>query len=87
MKMESNDGTVVMWRGVTRPCTAYPDASLGPRARLTDALGVPRTVLPLTPALACYTLPAFEGRGIPDGLRGKAFHEAGASDAAAATAT
>jgi hypothetical protein len=45
----SEDRTVVMWHGVTRPCTAYPDASLGPRARPTDALGVPRTVLPLTP--------------------------------------
>jgi hypothetical protein len=45
----SEDGPVVMWHGVTRPCTAYPDASLGPRARPIDALGVPRTVLPLTP--------------------------------------
>ena len=52
----SEDGPMIMWRGVTRPCTAYPDASLGPRARPTDALGVPRTVLPLCPVLACYTL-------------------------------
>jgi hypothetical protein len=30
-----DDGIVVMWCGVTRLCTAYPDASLGPRARPT----------------------------------------------------
>ena len=41
MKMEAKMGPWFMWRGVTRPCTAYPDASLGPRARPTDALGVP----------------------------------------------
>jgi hypothetical protein len=33
-------------------CFAYPDAPLGPRARPTDTLGVPRTVLPLTSGLA-----------------------------------
>ena len=59
----SEDEPVIMWRGVTRPCTAYPDASLGPRARPTDALGVPRTVLPLSPVLACYTVPGLGAGG------------------------
>ena len=50
-----------MWHGVTRPCIAYPDASLGPRARLTDCARGPRTVLPLTPAFSL----------IPSRLRGR----------------
>ena len=59
----SEDEPVIMWRGVTRPCTAYPDASLGPRARPTDALGVPRTVLPLSHVLAYYTVPGLGAGG------------------------
>jgi hypothetical protein len=36
----SEDEPVIMWRGVTGLCTAYPDAFPGPPARPTDALGV-----------------------------------------------
>jgi hypothetical protein len=34
-------GTMVTWRGVTRPRIAYPDASLGPRARPPTRSGFP----------------------------------------------
>jgi hypothetical protein len=34
------------------PNVPSKDLAIGPRARPTDALGVPRTVIPLTPVVA-----------------------------------
>ena len=43
-----------MWRGVTRPRTRVPGRVPSAPARLTDAFGVPRTVLPLTRFILIY---------------------------------
>jgi hypothetical protein len=43
--------------------SAYPDASLGPRARPTDALGVHSTIIPLINALALIYPPGLGAQG------------------------
>ena len=82
----SENALMVMWRGVTRLCCVPGRVPLAPGASHRCARGSPHGN---TSDTRCSLIPCFGGAGgISDGLREpKGFHEAGASDAAAATAT